>query len=201
MIAYASRTGTKRNLDALHQAGWHLLVSAAGALRPEGFPYALDNGAWSAFQQHRPFDEAQFALALARLGADAEWVVAPDIVAGGQASLGLSLAWLSRCQSACARVLLAVQDGMVPADVAPYLSATCGLFVGGTTAWKLQTLAQWGALGREVRCWVHVGRVNTITRVQQCVQAHVTSFDGSSASRYAVTVRPLTRAMAQLPLW
>ena len=29
MIAYASRTGTRRNLAALRAAGWRLLVSAA----------------------------------------------------------------------------------------------------------------------------------------------------------------------------
>lgn len=45
MIGYASRTGTRRNLDALRAAGWRLMVSARGALRTEGFPYALDNGA------------------------------------------------------------------------------------------------------------------------------------------------------------
>lgn len=49
MIAYASRTGTRRNLAAIREAGWRLLVSAASCLRNEGFPYALDNGAWSAY--------------------------------------------------------------------------------------------------------------------------------------------------------
>jgi hypothetical protein len=40
MIAYASRTGTKRNLEAMRQNGWRLLVSAKGVLRTEGFKYA-----------------------------------------------------------------------------------------------------------------------------------------------------------------
>lgn len=40
MIPYASRTGTKRNLDAMRANGWGLLVSAKGVLRTEGFPYA-----------------------------------------------------------------------------------------------------------------------------------------------------------------
>src|SRR3546814_4879783 len=52
VIAYASRTGTRRNLDALRDAGWRLMVSARGVLRTEGFPYELDNGAWTSFQ-HR----------------------------------------------------------------------------------------------------------------------------------------------------
>ena len=39
MIGYASRTGTKRNLDALRAAGWRLLISATGVHRDEGFPF------------------------------------------------------------------------------------------------------------------------------------------------------------------
>ena len=58
MIGYASRTGTKRNLAALRDAGWRLLVSAAGRCEPlrghaASFAYALDNGAWSAFDARR----------------------------------------------------------------------------------------------------------------------------------------------------
>ena len=73
VIGYASRTGTKRNLDALRAAGWRLLVSASGQLRNEGFRYALDNGAWSAYSQGRPFDEPSFVRALRKMGADADW--------------------------------------------------------------------------------------------------------------------------------
>jgi hypothetical protein len=39
LTAYASRTGTKQNLDAMRKAGWRLLVSAAGVVRTEGFQY------------------------------------------------------------------------------------------------------------------------------------------------------------------
>jgi hypothetical protein len=45
MAGYASRTGTRRNLAALRDAGWRLLVSAEAELRTEGMRYALDNGA------------------------------------------------------------------------------------------------------------------------------------------------------------
>lgn len=36
MIGYASRTGTRRNLAALREADWRLLVSARGVLRIVG---------------------------------------------------------------------------------------------------------------------------------------------------------------------
>ena len=96
MLAYASRTGTRRNLDALRAAGWRLMVSARGVLRTEGFRYALDNGAWTSFQRNEPFDEAAFERAVALLGPGADWIVLPDIVMGGLASLRFSQKWLEQ---------------------------------------------------------------------------------------------------------
>lgn len=200
MIMYASRTGTRRNLAALRDAGWRLLVSAAGALRNEGFPYALDNGAWSAFQQGHPFNERAFAIALDKMGREADWVVIPDIVAGGKQSLDLSLRWMRRCLDSCGKALIAVQDGLEPTDVAPFIGERIGVFVGGSTPWKLKTMSAWGDLGREKGCWVHVGRVNTARRIHQCAHAGCTSFDGTSASRFAVTVPQLTHAAQQLSM-
>ena len=201
MIAYASRTGTRRNLAALREAGWRILVSAAGPLRPEGFPYALDNGAWSAFTQGRPFDERAFVVALRKLGGGADWTVLPDVVAGGKPSLDLSLRWMRQVLDESPRALLAVQDGIEAADVEGFLGPRVGLFVGGSTEWKLRTLAAWGALGARLGCWVHVGRVNTVRRIHACGIAAATSFDGSSASRFAVNVPHLTNARNQLALF
>lgn len=97
MIAYASRTGTRRNLDALRAAGWRLLVSAKGVLRTEGFArYGLDNGAWTAFQRGEPFDDNAFLAAVEQLGESADFVVVPDIVRGGHDSLRFSFRWLER---------------------------------------------------------------------------------------------------------
>lgn len=200
MIAYASRTGTRRNLRALRDAGWRLLVSAAGCLRHEGFPYALDNGAWSAFAQGRPFSEPDFTRALAKLGRDADWVVMPDVVAGGLVSLELTLRWMRRVLDETERGLIAVQNGMTEAHVASFLGPRVGLFVGGSTEWKLATLPQWCALGERLGCWVHVGRVNTTRRIHLCGMAGATSFDGTSASRFSKTVPRLENARRQLAL-
>ncbi len=197
MIAYASRTGTRRNLNALRTAGWRLLVSATGALRAEGFAYGLDNGAWTAFAQGRPFDERLFGRALTKMGRDADWTVIPDVVAGGLASLALSLSWMRRVLDATERGLIAVQDGMGESDVAHLLGPRVGLFVGGSTDWKLRTLDQWGALGRRVGCWCHVGRVNSKRRISACAVAGATSFDGTSASRFALSLPRLNAAVRQ----
>lgn len=196
-MAYASRTGTRRNLRALRAAGWRLMVSAKGVLRNEGFAYALDNGAWTAFQQGEPFDEEAFRKALDLLGEDADWIVVPDIVAGGLASLDYSLTWLDRIPG---HRLLAVQNGMEPDDVRDLLGPSVGLFVGGDTEWKERTARQWGALARDVGCHLHVGRVNTARRIAICAEAGAHSFDGSSVSRFVVNLPRLNNARHQLSL-
>jgi hypothetical protein len=197
VIAYASRTGTRRNLEALRLHDWRLLVSATGPLRSEGFPYALDNGAWTAYQKGGPFDARAFMAALRKMGRDADWTVIPDVVCGGRASLDFSLQWMSIVLDQSPRALLAVQDGMVSGDVQGFLGSRVGIFVGGSTEWKEATIGLWSALGREVGCWVHVGRVNTVRRIRICTSEGATSFDGTSASRFSKNVPRLDLARRQ----
>jgi hypothetical protein len=184
LTAFASRTGCRRTLEALRSHGWGLFVSATGSLRTEGFStYALDNGAWTAYRQGRPFDEGAFLRAVELLGAGAQFLVVPDIVCGGLASLRLSELWLPRLEGVGRRRLLAVQNGMVPADVRHLLSSQVGIFVGGDSAWKEGTLPVWGELARKTGCYLHVGRVNTVRRIRLCRLAGTASFDGTSVTR------------------
>jgi hypothetical protein len=197
-MAYASRTGTRRNLDLLRARGWGLIVSATGAHRTEGFArYGVDNGAWTAHQQGTAWDEAVFVQLVSSLGAGADFVIAPDVVAGGLESLRLSLSWVERLRAVCRLVLIPVQDGMELADVAPHLGGGVGVFVGGSTEFKLRTMAAWARLARERGAYCHVGRVNTARRIRMCALSGVDSFDGTSASRFAVTIAPLDNARRQ----
>lgn len=201
MIAYASRTGTRRNLAALRRAGWRLMVSARGPLRPEGFRYALDNGAWTAFQRGETFDVPAFEKAIALLGPGADWIVLPDIVAGGLASLRFSLDWLGTLKARPAlrgtRYLLAVQNGMEQRDIAPLLGAGIGVFVGGDTPWKLGTMRAWADLAHARGATCHIGRVNSARRIRLCAAAGADSFDGSGVSRFASALPPLDLARRQ----
>lgn len=195
MIGYASRTGTKRNLAVLRDAGWRLMVSAKGVLRTEGFNYALDNGAWHCFQHKLPYDEKAFLEAYRKLGKGADFCVLPDIVAGGLSSLEYSLSWLPRLND-CPNYL-AVQDGMEVLDILP-IKGIAGIFVGGTTEWKELTMPAWGSVARLKGIRLHVGRVNSKRRVHLCEAAGADSFDGSSVSRYAVTLPRLENARQQM---
>jgi hypothetical protein len=179
MIAYASRTGTRRNLDALRRAGWRLMVSARG----------------------EPFDEPAFERAIARLGADADWIVVPDIVMGGMASLKSSRMWLARLRNrrflAKARFMIAVQNGIMPAHVRDLVGPRVGVFVGGDTEWKLATMASWARFAHVHGATCHVGRVNSARRIRLCAAAGADSFDGSGVSRFAAALPPLDLARRQ----
>jgi hypothetical protein len=199
MKAYAAHTGTKRNLAALHAAGWRLLLSPGKPCDPR-FEYALDNGAFGAWQQGKPFNVPAFERHVALHGRDAEFIVAPDIVAGGTASLDFTLEWLPRLHGVGRRRLIAVQDGMAEEHVRPHLCETVGIFVGGTTEWKLETLPLWGRLARQVGSYLHVGRVNTRRRIRLCHAAGAHSIDGTSASRFSCTLPLLDAAVRQSSL-
>lgn len=197
MICYASRTGTRRNLAALRAAGWRLLVSPTGCLRSEGFPYAMDNGAWTAHQQGAPFDSEKFRRAVDLLGARADWIVIPDVVGNAPATFEALERWWPELRGR-ALCLFALQDGMAEADVLRVLRPGMGLFLGGSTDFKERTARAWGRFARAHSLYFHVGRVNTARRIAICAEAGADSTDGTSASRFAVTIPELTRASTQL---
>lgn len=210
MIMYASYTGTRRNKRALREHGWRMLMSpdtfngSASKRAPRWdddtpAPYALDNGAWGCHQRGVPFNGDAFQWTYDRIGAGADWVVAPDIVGGGLESLELTELWLDRLTHPL--VLIAVQDGMEPEDVGPLMGPGRGLFLGGSTEWKLRTLAQWGNYARQVGCYYHVARVNTIKRYRACQYSGVHSIDGSRATRWSMDAGVLPSAARQLCLF
>lgn len=210
MILYASWTGTRRNLRALRSHGWRLLMSPDTLRRCKGktaprwpddtpAPYALDNGAWGCFQAGKPFDADAFMWAYQRIGSGAEWIVAPDIVGGGRASLALTCAWLPKLQHP--KILIAVQDGFEPADVGPLLDGGRGIFLGGSTEYKLESMPMWGRFCRSRGCHFHVARVNTIRRVRAAQFAGAHSIDGSRATRWSMDAPFLPSAIRQTSLF
>lgn len=181
---YASRTGTRRALDLFRAWGWRLLVSARGVLRTEGFPYALDNGAWTAHARAEAFDNGAFLRALDALGTGAEWVVIPDVVGDAAATLLAAETWAPRL--AGHRRMLVLQDGVAAPAVLDLHERhqLHGVFVGGSSRWKDANIARWSTWARAHGLVCHVGRVNTLSRLRACVEARVDSVDGSGVSRF-----------------
>jgi hypothetical protein len=199
VIAYASNTGTKRNLAELRKYEWRILLSPKNPTPRDGLRFAIDNGAWSCHQQKEPFDVQGFEQLVEKHSAGADFVVIPDVVGEGQKSLRTSAKWLhNRTSGRPKRLLLAVQDGMTVDDVGSFVRRwRVGIFLGGSTEWKLKTLYQWGCVAHALDCYYHVGRVNTIERIRLCAEAGADSFDGTSATMYSCNVRKLDSARKQ----
>ena len=199
MIAYASNTQGKRNLDALKAANWRILVSPGKHMNPPaGFRFAIDNGAWPCFKNNLPFDHEGFTELIEIHGGAADFVVIPDIVAGGMKSFEFSLSWLDRLKH-FHRILFAVQDGMITDDVGALLERVpnMGLFLGGSTEYKLKMMYGWGMVTHALRRYYHVGRVNSMRRIKLCAEAGANSFDGTSATMYSDSLPNLERARRQ----
>lgn len=173
------------------------MVSATGVLRNEGFPYALDNGAWTAFQLGKAFDAEAFKRALDAMGECADFIVLPDIVSGGLQSLEFSLSWVSRVRSYGRPLMLPVQDGMTVEMVDPELNEDMGIFIGGSTEFKEATMYDWTDFAHCFGHSVHVGRVNSQRRLKMCQQIGVDSFDGSGPSRFLKHAKVMDRAFRQ----
>lgn len=194
MIGYASRTGTRSTLDVLRRHGWRLLVSATGVQRTEGFRYALDNGAWTAYQQQHPFDADRFRACVEQFGACADWVAVPDVVMGGRTSLEVSRSWLPWVLERTRLALLVVQDGMEPADVAALVDPQrVGIFIGGSCGWKDASAMRWGIFAASRNLYLHIGRVNTARRLRIGATVGAHSFDGSGASRFTQHAHKMAR--------
>jgi hypothetical protein len=196
---YVSRTGSGITLEALWEHDWRLLVNAHGVHRCEGFRFSIDPGVVEedtevkgSVKQRADWDPGRYDAVMERYGHGADWIAAPDIVAGGLASLRRSEAWLPRIAT-FAMPLIVVQDGMEPADLWPLVGPHCGVFIGGSTRWKLTTLPRWGQLSRARGCYLHVGRVNSAKRIALCQEAGAHSFDGRCAL-YVKHIPALTRA-------
>lgn len=197
-MPYASNTGTRRNLQGLRDNGWRILLTPDNPTPRQGLRHAIDNGAWGAFQKAQSFDGKAFSDLIERHGGSADFVIVPDIVAGGMESLEFSKSWLSHL-SHIRHLLLPVQDGMDVAEVGKVLQSRMGLgiFLGGTTEYKLKNMYAWGMVAHSMCCWYHVGRVNTARRIRLAAEAGADSFDGTSATMYSCTLPLLESARNQ----
>lgn len=197
-MMYASRTGTRRNLAIMRELGWRLLVVATGVWRNEGFPYAIDNGAWTYHRQGLPFDGARFQGLVTAMGRGADWIVLPDVVGDAKATAAITEEWVDALDGY--RTLAVIQDGADESVLDRLAGRVHGFFLGGSTEYKLANIERWGAFCRERGAYYHVGRVNSANRIHRCEAAGAHSVDGTSATRFAVNIRRLDNASRQVSL-
>jgi hypothetical protein len=99
-------------------------------------------------------------------------------------------------------LLLPVQDGMTPEHVGPVLREfpNVGIFLGGSTEWKLREMYGWGMVAHAYGRHYHIARVNTRRRIRLAEEAGADSFDGTSATRFSCTLPLLESARRQRAL-
>lgn len=170
-------------------------------LPPRRKPWALDNGAFRAWRAGKEPDFAQFEQALGQAG-DADFVVAPDLPAAGEASLALSLSWASKIHQ---KAYLAAQDGMSLAAIEAALPHFAGLFVGGTLFWKLKHGPALVELAHRLGKPCHIGRCGTARRIRWAHAIGADSIDSSlplwSEGQLSRAVDAVDTADRQLYLW
>ena len=198
MNCYASNTRTRRNLEQFRRHLWRILLSPQNPNWPEGFRCAIDNGAWPCFVNDLPFDTDGFRRLVDRHGVAADWIVIPDKVAAGEESLAFSESWMSELRH-FKLLLLAVQDGMTEDQVGCFLRRypNVGIFLGGSTKWKLDTMYGWGQVAHAYGRHYHIGRVNSMRRIRLAQEAGADSIDGTSGTRFSVNVPKLDCAARQ----
>lgn len=152
------------------------LFSIDGKFTPWKFAtYALDNGAYPAWKNSTPWDEAAWLKLLdraARCPMHPEWVLVPDVVTEKTATLESYERYLPEVLSRGLIPAFAAQDGMVVDDVPKSAEV---VFIGGSTDWKWSSLPMWCSSFPRI----HVGRVNYITQLMKCYEQGVESTDGT----------------------
>lgn len=136
-------------------------------------PYALDNGAFTGFDEARWRSLLQWSVGKTP---PALWAACPDVVGDSVTTRKL---WSQYSQVIIDLGLLAafvVQDGANAGDV-PETAAV--VFVGGSTHWKETSLEYWCSHFKRV----HVGRVNGYRMLRRCADAGAESCDGTGWGR------------------
>lgn len=155
-----------------------LLTPATGQRETFGLPWAADNAAFSGF------DGASFVRMLDRITGKPGclWVACPDVVCDAVATLDLFPLWRAELVRRGLPVALVAQNGMERMEM-PWSYFDC-LFVGGDDGFKDGPAAAWLVRAAKRRHKiVHVGRVNTMRRVEMCVRLGADSFDGTGINR------------------
>lgn len=181
MKVYIGQTRSRKLIARLNSWGFGEMT-VREEFPPKRTPFAFDNGAYKDWTAGRAFAGGVFGEKVEQIrdsGIRPDFLVVPDIVAGGSSSLAFSEKWVPSLIGV-APLYLAVQDGMVEGEAAkacelPY----AGIFVGGTLRWKIHTGARWVRFAHERQMPCHIGRVGTYNRTRWARRIGADSIDSA----------------------
>jgi len=187
----------KRYSDSRHLG--HLLnprkMNSVEMVNSTGLMWAADNDAFNGF------NPAVFTKMLEKIQGQERclWVTSPDVVGDAEKTLKLFNHWEPIIHSYNLPVALVGQDDLESLEV-PW-DRFEAFFIGGSTKWKLSESAYKLALEAKKRGkWVHMGRVNSIKRLEIARLYGCDSVDGSGFSRFPDTKIPPSLEYLETPL-
>lgn len=164
-----------------------------------GLPWVLDNGCYQPgydppsilkmLHRHRGLPGCKFA-------------VVPDVVCDHAATRLLFNAWIGTYHAFNYPPAFVLQNGIASTSDIPW-DSIAAMFIGGDDAFKFSSLVR--CLVREAKRrgkWVHMGRVNTLTRITYAASIGCDSTDGTGFARFRDTYR-FAQAFTQIQhqLW
>lgn len=169
-----------------------LITARDGNLPISGLAYAADNSAYS------DWNEESFIRMLDRLKGYTTppvFVAVPDYVGNARITNQLFRRWAPEIFSRGLPLGYVLQDGQ-GASTVPWEDISA-IFIGGSTDFKTDDHVKY--LVRKAKkkgIWIHMGRVNSLQRLQTASEMGVDSVDGSGFSRFAEI--KLSRALRYL---
>ena len=191
MKIYTGMT-TGEKLDKIKSLDMGICISTSPTTKPTKqhgeVNCFLDNGAFPCFAKGYPFQADVFRDSLKasyRHGIKLDFIVCPDIVAGGLQSLDLSLKWAKGELLGTPNLALVVQDGMKLKDVSHINPTTyfSYIFIGGSVNWKWETAEQWVEFAHSKGMKCHIGQVGTLERLKRAYEIGADSVDSTSFVR------------------
>ncbi len=187
MQIYTGTYFNQERLDKIVELELGILLTPNASLKRErtvgaGVPIAYDNGAYSNWINGTGFDEYLFLKTLSNLTQKhipLEFIVCPDIVAGGMKSYDFSMRWKERL-AGFNNLYLAVQDGM-PTTV--NLDGFAGVMVGGSTEWKWRSAGEWADIVHSQGKRCHIARTGSIGKLKRADELGADSCDSTSFIR------------------
>lgn len=159
-----------------NKIGW--LVGPSGMTKTkvrEWLPWALDNDAFSAWENGDEWNESLYWKFLDWAKTQKHqpmWAAVPDVVADLSGTLRNWNKFNERVAEYEWPLAFVVQDGMTPEHVPDQAEV---VFIGGTYKWKWNNAPKFA----QVFDRVHIGRVNTLQKLRRCDELGVESVDGT----------------------
>jgi hypothetical protein len=182
---YGGEGGGLATRAKLHALGWGQCITDGPWASFSG-PFILDNGAFAAWRNSKPFPAARFLRRVEKCysrGLVPDFVVLPDVVADPAATLEMSAKWYAMMPAAWGKAFV-LQDGIEPWQVSQFLAThpCTHVFLGGTDWFKDSKAAFWCDWAHARGLKFHFGRAGTPRKFEFAMIIGADSLDSARLS-------------------